>query len=261
MQINSTRYTIVFIVVLCVACSLIVAASAVSLRDRQEMNQKLFRQKNVLLAAGLVKPGEKLSDREVMEIFDRNITTRLAVLETGFLLPEDRLDPKTYDQRRARNDPALSRAAPPNAAQVMRVPNYGTVYQVVKDGAIDQVVIPVEGVAMWGTVYGFLAVDKDGTTVRGLTFYDQKETPGLGGEIGNPKWQALWQGRKAFDENWNPKLTVIKGPAGTPADDPHRVDGLSGATITSNGVSRLMAFWLSKEGFGPYLRKLREGQG
>jgi len=114
---------------------------------------------------------------------------------------------------------------------------------------------------MWGTVYGFLAVDKDGTTVRGLTFYDQKETPGLGGEIGNPKWQALWQGRKAFDENWNPKLTVIKGPAGTPADDPHRVDGLSGATITSNGVSRLMAFWLSKEGFGPYLRKLREGQG
>lgn len=261
MQINSTRYTIAFIVALCVACSLVVAASAVSLRERQETNQKLYRQKNVLLAAGLVQPGEKLSDRELLEIFDRNITIRLAVLETGFLLPEDRLDPKSYDQRRARNDPELSHAAPHNAAQVMRVPLYGTVYQVMKDGAIDQVVIPVEGVAMWGTVYGFLAVDRDGNTIRGLTFYDQKETPGLGGEIANPKWQALWHGRKAFDENWNPRLTVIKGPAGPPEQDPHRVDGLSGATITSNGISRLMAFWLSKEGYGPYLRKLREGQG
>jgi Na+-transporting NADH:ubiquinone oxidoreductase subunit C len=120
-------------------------------------------------------------------------------------------------------------------------------------------VLPIEGVGMWGTLYGLLALDRDGNTVRGLTFYEQKETPGLGGEISNPKWQALWQGRRAFDDKWEPQLVVIKGQAGPPAKDPHRVDGLSGATITSNAVSRLMTFWMSNEGYGPFLRKFREG--
>jgi Na+-transporting NADH:ubiquinone oxidoreductase subunit C len=108
-------------------------------------------------------------------------------------------------------------------------------------------------------MYGFLAIDRDGNTVRGLTFYEQKETPGLGGEISNPRWQALWVGRKAYDPSWEPRLTVIKGRAGPPEQDSHRVDGLSGATITSQGVSHLVRFWLSREGYGPYLAKLREG--
>ena len=80
--------------------------------------------------------------------------------------------------------------------------------------------LPIEGVGMWGTLYGFLALDRDGNTVRGLTYYDQKETPGLGGEIGNPKWQALWRGRKVYDENWEPQLVVIKGKAGPPDAGP-----------------------------------------
>ncbi len=112
---------------------------------------------------------------------------------------------------------------------------------------------------MWGTLYGFLALDRDGKTIRGITFYDQKETPGLGGEIGNPKWQALWVGRHAYDANWEPKIAVIKGNAGPPAQDPHRVDAISGATITSNGVARLVGFWLSNDGYGPYLKRFREG--
>ncbi|MCX8113727.1 MAG: FMN-binding protein, partial [Burkholderiaceae bacterium] len=102
-----------------------------------------------------------------------------------------------YDQRRARPDPATSRKAPPNTAGISRLPNYGIVYFVMKDGRVDEIVIAVEGLGMWGTIYGFVALDRDANTVRGLTYYDQKETPGLGGEIGNPKWQALWRGRKA----------------------------------------------------------------
>ena len=66
-------------------------------------------------------------------------------------------------------------------------PTYGTVYLVQDRDRIEQVVIPVEGVGMWGTLYGFIAIDRDGNTIRGLTYYDQKETPGLGGEAGNPK--------------------------------------------------------------------------
>jgi Na+-transporting NADH:ubiquinone oxidoreductase subunit C len=232
----------------------------VGLRGRQEVNAQLYKQKNVLLAASLAKPGEALSAAEVLAIFERRIRVRAVDLKTGRLVAEDQFDAKGYDQRKARSDPALSRAVPANDAQVARVPLRGTVYQVTAaDGSIEQLVLPIEGMGMWGTVYGFLALDRDGNTVRGLTFYEQKETPGLGGEIANPKWQALWVGRKAYDANWSPQLAVIKGQAGPPDKDPHHVDGLSGATITSNGISRVVRFWLSADGYAPYLATLRSG--
>ena len=257
---DSTRYTFLFAAAVCVACALLVSVAAVGLREKQETNARLYRQKNVLLAAGLVKPGQDLPDRDLLAIFDKNIRIRLVDLKTGELLPQGKIDEKNYDQRRARNDPQTSRAAPPNEAQIQRLPNYAAVYLVTPKGdAVEQVVLPVEGVAMWGTCYGFIALDRDGNTVRGLTFYDQKETPGLGGEISNPKWQALWHGRKVFDAQWQPKLTVIKGSGGPPEREPHRVDALSGATITSNGVARMMAFWFSDNGFGPYLKRFRQG--
>ncbi len=257
-RLDSTRYTVLFAAGVSVVCALMVAAAAVGLRDKQEVNAALYKQKNVLLAAGLAKPGQSLSAAAVQQLFDQRISVRAVELTTGQLLPMDRLDTKTYDQRKARNDPELSRAAPPNEAQIARLPLYGTVYQVkAADGQIEQVVLPIEGMAMWGTAYGLLAMDRDANTVRGLTFYEQKETPGLGGEISNPKWLALWVGRKAYDANWEPQLTVIKGPAGPAAQDPHRVDGLSGATITSVGVARLVRFWLSADGYGPYLKSLK----
>jgi Na+-transporting NADH:ubiquinone oxidoreductase subunit C len=258
-RLESTSYTLGFAAAVCVVCALLVSVAAVGLSERQENNARLYRQKNVLLAAGLVKPGEDLSAAELLKIFDANIETRLIDLSTGAPVPPGKLDPKTYDQRRARTDPTLSRAAPDNRAGLARLPNVGTAYYVMDKGKVAQVVLPIEGAGMWGTLYGFISMDRDGNTVRGLTFYDQKETPGLGGEIGNPRWQALWQGRRAYDANWEPKLTVIKGAAGPPDRDPHRIDGLSGATITSNSVARLIGFWLSADGYAPYLKRLREG--
>jgi Na+-transporting NADH:ubiquinone oxidoreductase subunit C len=259
---HSTRYTVGFAAAVCVVCALLVAASAVGLRERQETNQQVYRQKNVLLAAGLVKPGENPPDRELRTAFERNIHVRLVDLRSGELLPEGRMDAQSYDQRRARGDMAASHSVPPNPAQISRVPNYGAVYLVVdpaEPNRVAQLVIPVEGIGMWGTLYGFLAIERDTTTISGLTYYDLKETPGLGGEAGSARWQALWRGRKAYDENWEPRIVVIKGPAGNPTQDPHRVDGLSGATITSNGITRMMTFWLGNEGYGPFLKKFREG--
>jgi Na+-transporting NADH:ubiquinone oxidoreductase subunit C len=259
-RLDSTRYTVLFATAVSVVCALLVATAAVGLRERQETNALLYRQKNVLLAASLLEPGESATAAEVQAIFDQRIRVRVVDLQSGRLVPEDKFDAKGYDQRKARNDPALSRAAAPNDAQVARLPKYGTVYQVsAAAGQAEQVVLPIEGMGMWGTVYGFLSIDRDGTTLRGLTFYEQKETPGLGGEIANPKWQALWVGRKAYDANGVPQLTVIKGPAGPPAQDPHRVDGLSGATITSNGITRVVRFWLSAQGYAPYLQSLKSG--
>ena len=259
LNINSTRYTIVFATIVCVVCALLVSIAAVSLKPRQEDNARLYMEKNVLVAAGLVQHGQSVSRSEVEAFFSRDIKARLVFFETGALVPEGKIDARSYDQRAARNDPASSRSAPINNAGVRRLPAYGTVYFVVKGDRIEQVIIPVEGLGMWGTIYGFLALDPDANTVRGLTYYEQKETPGLGGEIGNPKWLAVWRGRKGFDDQWNARITVIKGKAGPPESDPLRVDGLSGATVTSNAITRLMQFWLSDNGYGKFLKRFREG--
>ena len=116
-RLESTSYTLGFAAAVCVVCALLVSVAAVGLSERQENNARLYRQKNVLLAAGLVKPGEDLSAAELLKIFDANIETRLIDLSTGAPVPPGKLDPKTYDQRRARTDPTLSRAAPANNAR------------------------------------------------------------------------------------------------------------------------------------------------
>ena len=256
---ETPRYTIVFAAVVCVVCALLVSVAAVSLQPLQKANARLYMEKNVLVAAGLIAPGADVSRRAVEDYFERDIKVRLVDFASGELLPPEARDARRYDQRAARNDPALSRAAPENGAGIRRLPNYGVVYFVMKDGQVDQLVIAVEGLGMWGTIYGFLALGPDGNTVRGLTYYEHKETPGLGGEIGNPSWQALWRGRKGFDDQWNARITVIKGAAGPPETDPLRVDGLSGATITSNAVTRLMQYWLGDMGYGRFLERFRAG--
>jgi Na+-transporting NADH:ubiquinone oxidoreductase subunit C len=258
-KLDSTRYTFAFAAVVCVVCALLVAVAAVGLKQRQDVNALLYRQKNVLLAAGLVQPGEELSQSEILKLFVENIQIRLVDLATGELAPVGQPDPVLYDQRKARNDPDQSRPAPPNDAGVARLPKYATVYFVMKNGAVHLVVLPIEGAGMWGALYGFIALEPDGNTVRGLTYYEQKETPGLGGEISNPKWQALWNGRKIYGKDWEPQIAIIKGRAGPPDQDPYHVDGLSGATITSRSVSRLTRFWMSDAGWAPFLKHLREG--
>lgn len=258
-DVNSTRYTILFATTVCVVCAALVSVAAVSLKPQQKANARLYMEKNVLVAAGLVKPGQNVSAVAVQDFFQRDIKARLVDLGSGELVPEDQGDARRYDQRAARNDPATSRAAPVNTAGIRRLPNQGIVYFVMKDGRVDQLVIAVEGLGMWGTIYGFLSLAPDANTVRGLTYYEHRETPGLGGEIGNPDWLALWRGRQGYDKQWKAGIQVIKGQAGPPATDPLRVDGLSGATITSNAVTRLTRFWLGSEGYGKFLQRYREG--
>ena len=107
---DSTRYTILFATAVCVVCALLVAVSAVALRERQQINARLYQQKNVLLAAGLVGPEDNVSDEELLRIFAARINVRLVDLATGDLLPPGKIDEKTYDQRRARNDQSASSA-------------------------------------------------------------------------------------------------------------------------------------------------------
>ncbi len=256
---HSARHTVIFTTALCVVFSLLVSAVAVALKDRQDENQRLDRIKNVLLAAGLSQRGESLSRDELNQRFEQKLEAKLVDLAKGnFVDTDDALD---YDQRRAAKDPDRSRPAPDNGAKVQRVPDLGLVYLIRgESGGVDGVVLPVEGYGLWSTMYGYLALEADLRTVRGITFYEHGETPGLGGEIANPRWQAGWPGRQAIDEKGEPRLRVKKGTAGPPERDPYQVDGLSGATITSNGVTNMLSFWLGDAAFGPFLDSYRNQQ-
>jgi Na+-transporting NADH:ubiquinone oxidoreductase subunit C len=257
MKKDSTLYTVVFAAVVCVVCALPIAWAAVTLRPRQERNARIDRLEKVLAVAGFMARDERLSPEQVEARFAESIVPRAIELATGTIV--DSIDAARYDQRRAMGDPARSRPAPENAARVLRVPTIGVVYEVRSGDSLQMLVVPIQGYGLWSTMYGYLALAGDGRTVTGITFYEHGETAGLGGEIENPRWQARWVGRRALDDAGAVQLEVIKGSAGPPADDPYRVDGISGATITARGVSATLVFWLGPNGFGPYLARVRAG--
>ena len=252
---GSVGYNLGFAAAICVVCAVLVSGSAVSLRDRQEANERLERQRNVLIASGLADEEERLTSEEVDRRF-APIESLVVDLRTGAVA--EAIDAATFDQLIATTDPTTSEVAPPNDAGLQRVPHHALVYEIRgESGALEQVVLPVSGLGLWSTLYGFVALDADLETIRGLTFYTHGETPGLGGEVDNPRWKALWPGRRAFEGD-EVQIEVIRGRAGSVEDDPFRVDGLAGATITSRGVTNLLQFWLG-EGFGPYFDRLRSG--
>lgn len=257
MRVDSPAYTLAFATVVCVVCALFVSGASVLLKDRQEINRLLYLRKNVLQAAGLTRPGERISTEQALELFDRRIQPRLVDLGSGEYVTG--IDAESYHQREARGDPDSSRPVADNPAGVRRIPHLAKVYLVQDQDrdSFSQVVIPVEGLGLYGTLYGFLALERDTSTIGGIAFYENRETPGLGGEVDNPRWRARWPGRKAFDEQWQPAIRLVKGQVGSPAQDPYEVDALSGATMTSKGVTEMLHFWLSGQGFGPYLEKAR----
>ena len=252
---RSVGYILGFATAVCIVCGILVSSSAVSLKDLQETNAELEKMTNVLLAAGLAEPNERLDAEAVEERFAA-VDALVIRLETGEVV--ESADPDSFDQQRAKTDPSRSDVAPANNAGIKRLPKEALVYRVLDAaGKPDLYVFPIEGLGLWSTLYGFIALSADLETIRGLTYYQHGETPGLGGEVDDADWKALWRGRRAFDEAGAPTIEAIKGRAGSADEDPHRVDGLSGATITSRGVTEMLRFWLGEKGFGPFLDRLR----
>ena len=249
----STRYIFLFSAGLCLICSLMISVASVGLRERQEVNKALDKKKSVLQACWLVQPDEILTPAEIDAKF-QVIESKVVELASGEYA--DGVDAETFDEE---NVEVIR--APENSSRIQQLPEQVKLYHVMEDGKLKMMVLPIEGYGLWGTLYGFLALDADLTTIKGITYYQHKETPGLGAEVDNPKWKALWPGRKVFDDSGDLKIAVIKGYAGVPAEDPHRVDGLSGATITSRGVTNMLHFWLGGNGYGPYFAKLRASEG
>ncbi|TWU39647.1 Na(+)-translocating NADH-quinone reductase subunit C [Novipirellula artificiosorum] len=261
-QRDSVFYTIAVAAVLCVVCSLAVSAAAVRLRPKQEANKLLDRQRNILDASGLAMgefglPANRLSRGQVADLYSR-VSEALVDLSTGKYNTE--LNIEEYDPREAVDKPEMSIAIedPEYDLGEQRREKVARVFFVKKPGddRIQQVVLPVYGKGLWSTLYGYLALKSDLRTIEGLTFYEHGETPGLGGEVDNPAWKSEWSGQKLYDESGKPASLVFKGPA--PPENPYAVDGLSGATITSRGVTNLIRYWASDDGYGPFLGQLKE---
>ena len=239
---------------LCVVCSIVVSAAAVVLKPAQEVNKTRDLKRNILMAAGLYDAGLTIEEQ-----FQR-VDSRVVDISTGEYATD--IDPEGFDQRAAAKDPATSVALDSDAdiANIIRQSRYAMVYLVNDEaGDLSKVILPVHGYGLWSTLYGFVALESDGNTIAGLGFYEHKETPGLGGEVDNPRWKDLWKGKQVYRDG-AVAISVVKGSVDQDSDAANwQVDGLSGATLTSRGVSNLVQYWLGEDGFEPYLRNLREG--
>ena len=249
---DSLEKTIAVALSLCFICAILVSLAAVALRPLQIENKAMDMKKNILDVAGLLQEGT-----DIHTAFAEQIEAKLVDVATGDYVDGDI---EVYDQRKAAKDPeqnvVLSREQ--DIASIKKRAKIAKVY-LVKDGeTITSIILPVHGYGLWSTMYGFLALDADGQTVQSINFYDQGETPGLGAEIVNPNWRALWKGKKVYDEAGNVSLGLIKGLVDTskPGSE-FQVDGLAGATLTSVGVTNLVKYWMSQEGFAAYLAKVR----
>nr|WP_108842084.1 Na(+)-translocating NADH-quinone reductase subunit C [Kushneria phyllosphaerae] len=252
---DSIKKTLTVALSLCVVCSVVVSTAAVALRPTQQQNQELDRKTNILQVANLMEPGKSVEQQF------GEITQRVVDLRSGKYA--DDIDPDRFDQIASTQDPAMSRtlSGPQDRAGLGgRVENYATVYLVGDPDKPDEIILPVRGQGLWSLMLGYLALEGDGNTVVGLSFYDQGETPGLGGEVDNPRWKSLWPGKEIYPEDsTEPAIRLVKGGVGSNTPDAeHKVDALSGATLTSTGVTNLLQFWMGDEGFANYLARFRD---
>ena len=257
MSNESVGKTLVVAFSVCLVCAIVVSTAAVALKPLQDANQDRDIQQNILAAAGL------LEDSSPVEEQFASVQVLAIDLSTGHYTSE--IDPATYDNLKAAKTVDLSSSfeelGTVDIAKIGRREDYSVVYLLEDDrGQLDKVILPVRGYGLWSTMQGFLALESDLNTIAGIGFFTHGETPGLGGEIDNPAWKARWIEKQLF-ENGELALQVIKGAVveGS-ADEDYRVDGLSGATLTTVGVDNLIQFWLGEHGYRPFLDNLKAGE-
>jgi Na+-transporting NADH:ubiquinone oxidoreductase subunit C len=244
---------------LCLVCSVLVAGAAVALKPLQVENRLLDKQRSILQIAGLLTP--EMDGDAIQALYAQRIEARLVDLQQGTF--SEAQDVQRFDPLQAARDPELSDELSDgqDIASINRRERFSTVYLVEHEGQLETLIVPVRGYGLWSTLYGFIALKGDLQTVAGFGFYQHAETPGLGGEVDNPKWLGQWPGKQLFDADGQLAIQIIKGHVeANSANAAHQVDGLAGATLTSNGVNRLLHFWLGENGFGTFIAKLRAGE-
>jgi len=241
---ESFTKTLIVTVSLCLVCSIIVSSAAVFLKEKQVKNALLDKKKNVLFAAHLLK-----ADTDIEAVF-ANIERKFVNLDSGKFVEVE--NPQSFNQRKAAKSAVSSVAIEKDLARIGRRSKVVPIYLVKNNSRVETIILPIHGKGLYSTLYGFVALESDKQTVVGLKFYEQGETPGLGGEVDNPKWLALWSGKKLLNAKGQPALTLVK----TIPKNEYEIDALSGASMTTRGVQMMLDYWLSEQGFGVFLSRL-----
>lgn len=256
MNTSSNGYVMSFAIGVCVVISTALALTANALKPIQEAAKELDRQKNMLVAGGFVRPDEQRSPEDLKKIFEEHVRESVVDTESGKIV-----EGKTAKDLVDLNKESLkaAKAAGVDSAKEKAAANRYRGVAVGMDGDKPVTyILPVSGKGLWSTIKGYLALESDLDHVRGVTFYEHGETPGLGGECENPVWCAQWQGKSILDDQGHIYGVVVKKgkvDPSIPADKAHKVDGLSGATLTSNGITRFVKSDL--DAFATYLSNLR----
>lgn len=233
-------------------CAIIISATSVTLKPLQDAHLEAERAARIEAMLDTL-PGM----RGLME--ETGVTalqTRMISLADGRFAPE--IDPATFDAQAAADTPETSIAIPPDAdvAGLKRRENHAPVYLLERDGDLMLLVLPMRVSGYQSTITAMLALQPDLRTIAALTITGQGETPGLGARIAEPEWASLWPGKEIANEDGEIVIEVVRGQA----TGPYQVDGISGATRSSNAVGAMLEFWLGDLGFGPFLDRL-ESEG
>ena len=214
----------------------LITLSFLLLRDRQLENIALDKKKNILSSVGMIQKKKTYSRQDILKLYDENIKSRVIRLSGDYV--EDRI----ADNLDPRKDKGLL-----------------PLYYVEKAGAITAYILPISGKGLWSTIYGYLALESDTITVKGITFYQHGETPGLGGEIEKEWFTNNYVGKKILSKNRQfVSVQVVRGKVkGKIAEDKmaHYVDGISGATMTTRGLNHFLKENLLS--YEPYFNKIR----
>ncbi len=237
MDKNRTPYVIGFALCICVVCSLLLSFISQSLKDRQAANERTDVKRNILKAVKLKDPlAKNATNQQIESVFESKIKA-IRVDREGNVIPGTESLSGKKEQK--------------------GLPMF--IYE--ENGSPRAYCFPIQGKGLWSILYGYLALEPDAITVRGITFYKDGETPGLGAEIEKDWFQNNFVGKKIWDakEQKLRPIVLVKGkvkdkiPKGERA---YYVDGISGATLTSNGVTNLLAKWLKV--YEPYFAKIRK---
>lgn len=252
---ETTGKTLLVAFILCAVCSAIVSTTAVMLKPQQMAAKEQDRVRNILAIGGLLQEGVPLQEQF------KQVSPRVIDFTTGkftdAMTVEQVLDPKKLTKS---DITSVNLDDEHDLAKIGRREQFGIVYLVQKDGRLDRIILPIRGSGLWSTLWGFVALESDLNTVAGFGYYQHAETPGLGGEVDNPSWKALWPGKQIYSPDQNVALTLIKGKVeSTTPGAINKIDGLSGATLTSKGVHNMMHFWMGQDGYGPFLQNLKNG--
>jgi len=259
MNTDKPGTALLIVVIVAFVCSVLVSVATVGLRPIQERNALIERSRNIVALSGLVDSGQRLSGEDVLAALQR-MDVRVLNIDTGEF--DDNIDPETFQPRAAVLDAELGAAIPAelDLARLGRRSRFEIVYLVYDGDEIKRVILPIVGQGMWSTMYGFVALENDFSTIAAATFYEQAETAGIGDRVTDPDWLAIWQGRRLFGADGSFRFRIAPGPIDPgSAAAAHQVDGISGASVTGSGVSRLMEYWFGPHGFGPFLKNLEAG--